>query len=134
MDESILPANLKDKVIEIGAAVSLQDVATYGQLQEIQDKSFRMRTVVNAWERQQTSERELRNRYAKWLLITLSVQMMFVNVAFFMLGLGYLSVEKWVATTFIMTVFGEVAAMTFIVVKYLFPEGASAVLALIERL
>jgi hypothetical protein len=134
VDESILPASLKDKVIEIGSAVSLQDVATYGQLQEIQDKSFRMRTVVNAWERQQTSERELRSRYAKWLLISLSVQMMFVNVAFFMIGLGYLSVEKWVATTFILTVFGEVAAMTLIVVKYLFPEGASAVLALIERL
>ena len=45
--------DLPDEIIEIGDPITPADIDTYGRLREIQDRSFRLRTVINAWERQQ---------------------------------------------------------------------------------
>jgi len=109
-------------------------VDTYGRLQEIFDKSAKLQRILEAWERQHTEERSMRRTYAKWLLIALFIQAFIVNVAFFAIGFGYLTVSEWVANSFILAVFGEIAAMTFFIIKYLFPKTSADVLATLEKL
>lgn len=46
--EPQLPDALKALVENIGSPVSSEHVDTYGRLQEIQDRSHRLRTVVKA--------------------------------------------------------------------------------------
>jgi len=129
-----IPQKLREYVVGVGAEVRPEDVDTYGRLREIEDKSHKLRTVLEAWEKQQHEERSLRQSYAKKLLVALFVQMGLVNLAFFAVGFGWLVVEQWVANTFILGVFAEIAAMTLIVIKYLFPKIGADVLGLIEKL
>ena len=129
-----IPPELQDLVAVVGEVVTPEDVDAYRSVREIADKSYKIRTIVAAWEGQQREDRQLRRSYATWLLIALSVQMLIVDVAFFLLAAGIIGVDRWVAQTFIISVFGEIAAMTLIVVKYLFPETSSHVLKLIEKL
>lgn len=79
-----------------------------------------------SWEKQQSDERFLRSRYAKWLVIALFIQIAVINIAFFLIGFGFLTVEKWVASSFIVGVFVEVTGMTFVVMRYLFPTQHGA--------
>jgi len=135
MSEAVtIPDTLKSRVVGVGGEVRPEDVDVYGRLREIEDKSYKLRTVLEAWERQQSEERALRQGYAKKILIALFVQMGLVNIAFFAMGFGWLAVEQWVANTFILAVFGEIGAMALIVIKYLFPEVGMDVLGLIEKL
>jgi len=129
-----IPDALKSRIIGVGGEVQPKDVDVYGRLREIEDRSYKLRTVLDAWERQQSEERALRQGYAKKILIALLAQMGLVNMAFFALGFRWLSAEPWVANTFIMAVFGEIAAMALVVIKYLFPKVGSDVLSIIEKL
>ena len=129
-----LSKELSDKVLSFGASVTKDDVDVYARIHEVENKSYKLRRVLAAWEHQHSEERALRKTYAKWLLVILSVQALLINVAFFLIGFGWLVVEQWVATSFIVAVYGEVAAMTLIVVKYLFPDVRPDVLNLIEDL
>ena len=124
----------KDKVASVGEPVSSDDIDTYRQLREIEDRSYQLRAVVGAWETQQTQERMLRRSYAGWLLLLLFLQVIVINIVFFLIGLKYLIVEEWLAKTFIIAVFAEIAAMTLVVVRYLFPKGASDFRDILEKL
>lgn len=132
--EPELPDAIRDKVLAIGASVSPDEVEVYGRYQEIADRSAKLRTVLEAWERQHTEERQLRQKYARWLLAAMFIQMALVNFAFFAIGLGWIQITPWVATSFILAVFGEVSGMVLFIVKYLFPKVSSDVLATIEKL
>lgn len=129
-----LPEEVRQVVADIGAVVTPDEVDVYRNVQEITDKSYKLHTVVAAWEGQQNEERKLRSGYAKWLLVALSAQMVVVNVVFFLLAVGVLVVAPAIANAFIIGVFAEIAGMTLIVVKYLFPEAGSQVAKLIEKL
>lgn len=129
-----LPEEVKQLVAKVGSAVTSADVDVYRSVREIEDKSFKVRTVMGAWEGQQREERQLRRGYAKWLLIALLAQMFVVDIAFFLIGWSVITVDRWVAEAFILGVFGQVSAMTLIVIKYLFPETGSQILSLIEKL
>jgi hypothetical protein len=131
---SMLPDSIREKVVSVGTPVTSDEVDTYRQLQEIRDKSKKLSTILDAWERQHSEERKLRQTYALWLLVGLFVQMVLVNAAFFAIGLKWIQVDKWVANAFILAVFGEIASMTFFVIKYLFPKVSSDVLATLEKL
>lgn len=108
-------------VESIGEPATNEDVTIYERVRRIEDESYELRTIVASWEKQQSDERDLRNRYAKWLVIALFIQIAVINIAFFLMGFGFLTVEKWVASSFIVGVFVEVTGMTFVVVRYLFP-------------
>lgn len=108
-------------VESIGKPATNEDVTIYERVRRIEDESYELRTIVASWEKQQSDERDLRNRYAKWLVIALFIQIAVINIAFFLIGFGLLTVEKWVASSFIVGVFVEVTGMTFVVVRYLFP-------------
>ena len=114
--------------------VTSEQVDTYGKLREIEDKSKKARVLLDAWERQHNEERNLRKHYAAWLLFALLLQMLFVNLSFFLIGIEYLKIEQWVAQTFIVSVFGEIAAMVFWIVKFLFPKVSADVLTVVEKL
>lgn len=130
-----LPDVLKNKVVSVGKPLSSgRDLDRYERLEDIRNRTRKLRTILNAWETQQREERGLRRFYAKGLLGALFAQVLLVNTAFFTIGLGYLTIDKWVATTFIMAVFVEIVALVSVVNKYLFPKVGSEVLDLIEKM
>ena len=108
-------------VESLGKPATNEDVTIYERVRRIEDESYELRTIVASWEKQQSDERDLRNRYAKWLVIALFIQIAVINIAFFLIGFGLLTVERWVASSFIVGVFVEVTGMTFVVMRYLFP-------------
>lgn len=125
-----LPAPLQDLVDKIGDPVSPSDVDTYAKLKNVLDQSHRVRTIVNAWKKQQDQERDMRGRYAFALIIAMMVQAVIINTIFLLIGCGKLTYEPWTAKVFITAVFAELAAMVFFIVKYLFRPGADKVLEL----
>ena len=130
-----LPDAFKDKVVSVSTPLRTgKDIERYERLEDIRNKSRKLRTILNAWETQQREERGLRRFYAKGLLAALFAQILLVNAAFFAIGLNYLVIDKWVATTFIMAVFAEIIALVSVVNKYLFPKVGSEVLDLIEKM
>jgi len=129
-----LPETLKSQVVEVTDPVMPADIDSYARWREIEDKSHKLRKVIEAWSTQQEHERGLRREYARNLWLVLLLQVILVNTAFFLIGFGCMTVDPWVANGFILSVFGELAAMTFVVVRYLFPKVGADVLSLIERL
>lgn len=134
MDEGEIPEALRAKIVKVGPSVTSKEVDVYSKLQETADKSTKLRTILEAWERQHSEERKLRRTYATAMLWGLFAQAMLVNVAFFALGFRWITVEPWVANSFILAVFAEIAGMAFFVIKYLFPRVSSDVLATLEKL
>ncbi len=124
----------RSKISEVGHLVTSDDVDTYRQFREIQDKSHKLNIVLDAWKVQKKEERKLRNIYAGLMLAFLLIQILIVNVGFFLIGLGYLEIERWIANTFIIAVFGEVASMALVIVRYLFPKAGDEFSRIVEKL
>lgn len=131
-------AELKPEVTsiraDVGAAVTDADVDSYARITDIQDKSSRLRALVQAWEKQQREERKMRKDYAERMLWGLVGQGLLVNLAFFGIGFGWLEIEKWVATSFILAVLAEISGMTLLILRYLFPKESTDLLATIQKL
>lgn len=121
LPEETLSPTAQRLVQSIGDPATNEDVTIYERVRRIEDASYELRTIVASWEKQQSDERDLRNRYAKWLVIAMFIQVAIINIAFFLMGFGLITVERWVASSFIVGVFFEVTGMTFVVVRYLFP-------------
>ena len=64
--------------------------------------------------------------------MALFLQVAFVNIFLIGLGLGWFKVEQWVANTFVVSVFGEIAGCALIVVKYLFPKAGTELFSILE--
>jgi hypothetical protein len=96
------------------------DVRITADAQAARDRSRHINEGVEKWSRQQDADRSLRQAYARLLIWGLYGQAILVNAAFFAIGMGKLTVDAWTARIFIMAVFGELAAMVFFIVKYLF--------------
>jgi hypothetical protein len=129
-----LPSDVPERVQALGVAVTSEEVDSYGRYREIQDRSFRLRTVVSAWESQQTEERRLRRSYGTAILIALCVQTLLVDAMFILMGVGKIAIAQWVANIFIVSVFGQIVALAVVVVRHLFPQPSSEILRLIERI
>ncbi len=102
---SDLPKELQALVTDVGRPVTSQDVDAYRQLQRIKDDTLRIRTVLKAWKEEQTQDRNLRDRYAFWLMLGLGVQVVTITTIYILMGLELLKYEVWTANTFIMGVF-----------------------------
>jgi len=132
-EKPALPADLQRLVEAVGRPVAPEDVDVWARVREAQDLSYRLRTIVKAWDRQQTQDRQLRERYAWWLMLAMAAQAVIINVVYVLMGAGKLVFEPWTAQTFIMSVFAEIGALVLIVVKYLFTPASDKVLDLTER-
>lgn len=128
-----VPASLQALVREVSASVTTEEIDTYGKLREIHDKSHRLRVIVKAWNDQQTQDRKLREKFARYLMVALAIQAVLVNVFFLLMGFGLFSVEQWTARLFVALVFGEIAALVLVVVKYLFAPPAESILRYLDR-
>jgi len=126
-----VPQSIRNLVEAVAEPISPTEIDVYGRWQEIENDSFRVRTVLNAWKQQQTQDREMRRKYANWLMLAMGLQMASVNLIFILLGCQVLAFEPWTANTFIMSVFAETAALVLFVVKYLFARPEDTVLKLI---
>ena len=97
-------------VSSVGTPVTSEDVDTYERLSQIQNRAARER-----------GERTLRLVYGTALLALLAGQIIAVTMLAFLIGFGIISIDRWVATTFVAGTFGEVSGMAYVVVRYLFP-------------
>ena len=97
-------------ILSVGSPVTSEDVDTYDRLSQVQSRS-----------EEQRSERLLRLIYGGTLLALLSGQVVAVTTFTFLIGFSVIEVDRWVTTTFIGGTLGQVSAMTFTVVRYLFP-------------
>lgn len=106
------PGSLIDRYISsIGNPVTSEEIDTYDRLSRIQSRELGER-----------SDQKLRLVYGWTLLAILVVQIVAVTVFSFLIGFGVISIDRWATTTFIGGTLGEVSAMAFLVVRYLFPQ------------
>lgn len=82
LPEETLSPTARRLVESIGKPATNEDVTIYERVRRIEDESYELRTIVASWEKQQSDERDLRNRYAKWLVIALFIQVAIINIAF----------------------------------------------------
>lgn len=135
-----LPPALRAQVEEIGEAVHSNDeldekkIAGYERVTKAKDQSFKLTTLVNAWQRQNKAERKLRQKVAWCILAALALQIILVNTTFFLIGFGVISIDEGLAKIFILAVFAEIVAMVLIVLRYLFPQIGNEFLQLIKDL
>ncbi len=128
------PKSVLEKLSSVSDDVSAEEIDAYAKRLEAEGKIHKLLKVLSIWEKQQDQERALRRQFANALKWALFVQIACINLAFIGIALGWLEVDEWVAKTFIIAVFGEVAAMTFTVVRYLFPDNHSSLLEMIKDL
>jgi len=128
-----LSAETKFLVDETENRVTSQDLDVFERVDHLREGRKHHATIISAWKQQQIQDRKMRKKYATWLLIAMSGQILSINLIFLLLGLGGLKYEPWTANTFIMAVFAEVAALVLLVVKYLFPPSTDKILDLIDR-
>ena|SRR5579872_913039 len=102
--------------------------------QMAEDRSSAIKAAVSAWQATQDKDRQLRHDYAYLLIVALGIQSVVVNVAFFCIGLKWITADETTSRIFICSVFAELAAMVFFIVKYLFSRDDSGFFKLIERL
>ena len=94
----------------IGSPVTSDDIDTYERLSHIHSR-----------EQGERSDHTLRLVYGLTLLVLLTVQIIAVTVFSFLIGFGLIHIDRWVTTTFVGGTLGEVSAMAFLIVRYLFP-------------
>lgn len=133
-EEVRIPDNLNKIVLSVGPSMSSEEIDTYGKFKEIEDRSYKLKKILDAWERQHTEERKLRVTYAKYLLSAIFVQLVLVNLVLFLLGFGIIKLEQWMANIFVVSVFAEIVGMAHIILKYLFPKLGGEVLELLKSL
>lgn len=69
----------------------------------------------------QKQDRETKKWFARWMFIVFVVQLVVLNVIFFLVGLEFLNYESWDLKTFIGGTIVEIVAVMFIIAKNLFP-------------
>jgi len=117
----VLPAG----VLGITSEIQPEHLENARILQTMRDDSWALQAVVTAWKDERDLDRSLREKYAQATLLGLGVEIVFAIVSFFLIGSGCLKVDQWVANTFFVVVFMQIAAAAHAIIKYLFPAGRS---------
>ena len=129
-----IPSTLKALVKEAKEPIEPHVLDILDRFAQIHDRRYQLHTFIDVWREQQNRDRMMRGTYATWLLIVVSIQIIVIYIAFFMIGFGILKVEPWVANVFIAGVFVETSSLVLIVVKYLFPEGLKSTIEILDRI
>jgi len=98
------------------------------------NNNYKIKTILSTWKEQQDADREMRKGYAIKLIWILAIQLLIINVDFFLIGLDILSYDQWVVNIFVASVFSEMAGMVLIIVKYLFVPFGKEMLDLVKKL
>jgi hypothetical protein len=129
-----ISSEISNLISSIEEPVTPDDIDTYGKYKDIENKSRKINTILRAWNAQQQQERDLRNSYAKTFIVIIVLQLAVINLVVVLVGLGCLFLPQWVFTTLVISVFGEISAMSMVIIKYLFPEMSNKLLDLLEKL
>lgn len=113
-----------NKVLQNVTAKQLapEDLDSYKTVADVEDRRFKMQTVLGIWRKTQEGERELRRTVAYWILGALFIELAAGNTAFFLIGFGMFTVPEWVAQTFLIGMYAQIVSIVLIVVKSLFPS------------
>lgn len=122
-----------DEVLDQVTSEELE-VKDIRELSEIAGQKYKLEVVLENWNDQHQEERRLRKKVAWTILVTLLIQIFLINLSFFLIGFGWMEVEQWLATSFILAVFVEIISLTLIVLKYLFPDIAGEMIAMVKSL
>jgi hypothetical protein len=123
----------KNLVTSVEGNVTKEEIDTWGRYQEIQDKSYRMRSIIETWRGQQELDRRLRKIYATIMVIALFIEIVFSFTVILLIGYEKIRIDQWVANVFFTAVFAQTAAMIMAIVKYLFPPTNVEFLKLLEK-
>ena len=134
MRETPSVKNLSSDVVEVRKEVTPEDVDSWIRLQGAEDRRYKLRTVVEAWDSQQTEDRKMRRRYAKVFMWIIGLQILAINTAFFLIGFGIITIGKMTLEVFFVSVFAEIVSMTLVILKYLFPKLGTELLKLLENM
>lgn len=79
--------------------------------------------LVETWKVQQEADRSLKTKYGKWIMLILALEFIFMSGILVFIGLGKLHFEEWVINAFIVTTFGQIMGVVYLIVNNLFSDG-----------
>lgn len=97
------------------------------------NEDLKIQTILGIWSKQHELERDQRGKYADWFKWVLVIQLIAINIAFFLIGRGCLYFDQWTVNIFIVSVFGEIMGIVLIIVKYLFTSTSKEMIELIKE-
>lgn len=117
------------EIFSTSAQSVIADVSDYSpttiddmiKMQEASDKSHKLHKVLTSWSIQQSQERKLRRTYALCFIGFLGLQLVTLNIAFFLVGAHVISITEPQFNVLFVSTFGEIISLVLIVTKYLFP-------------
>lgn len=116
-DEDILEADSIDSLFD----------EEYDEEYEYDDNfstsDFVIVSLIDTWKSQQEANRELKTKYGKWVMRLLFAEMLFISGILLAVGTGILNFDEWVINAFVVTVFGQIMGVVYIIVKNLFSDG-----------
>lgn len=106
---------------------SLDDEDDFVEVSEYDDdfstSDYVIINLVETWKEQQTADRDLKEKYGKWIMAILVIEFIFMGGLLIAIGLGKLTFDEWVINAFIVTTFGQITGVVYLIVKNLFSDG-----------
>ena len=133
MEPEELPA-IPTEDVSVEKLRTSKAVERHERIESVKIRRQKIDLVLDLWKKESDEVKSARKWFAYPLLFALFVQGLLADVVFVLLGLDVLRVDEWTARVFIMSVFAELAAMVFFIVKYLFSRTDRDLLSLIEKL
>lgn len=90
--------------------------------------------IIKTWTDIQTKNIELRNSYAKWLLLLLAIQIFIVDLIIFFIGTSFINLSEKLIEAVLFKVFLEVVGFIYLVINYLFKPIDTEMDKLLEKL
>jgi len=84
--------------------------------------SSRAAVILTEWREQNNQDRRMRQRFATWVFVLLSGQLIFFAVFVVLLGLGMLNYDELETSLLYPSWFGQIAMFGWAIVRYLFKE------------
>lgn len=106
---------------------SLEDDTSFVEVSEYDDDfstgDYVIINLVETWKEQQTADRVLKEKYGKWIMWILALEFIFMSGILIFIGLGKLHFDEWVINAFIVTTFGQIMGVVYLIVNNLFSDG-----------
>ncbi|MGL4914283.1 MAG: hypothetical protein ACRC3Y_17820 [Romboutsia sp.] len=106
---------------------SLEDDTDFVEVSEYDDDfstgDYVIINLVETWKEQQTADRVLKEKYGKWIMWILALEFIFMSGILIFIGLGKLHFDEWVINAFIITTFGQIMGVVYLIVNNLFSDG-----------
>ncbi|MBC8630253.1 hypothetical protein H8697_00825 [[Eubacterium] tenue] len=120
-------SSFEDVIEEEEGTIDSLECDDCGELYEYDDDfstgDYVIINLVETWKEQQTADRDLKTKYGKWIMAILIIEFIFMSAILVLIGLGKLSFEEWVINAFIVTTFGQIMGVVYLIVKNLFSDG-----------